>query len=433
MAEHETDTLRRDPQSHGLWAHSTAPSPSAAVLNGAVTADVLVVGAGFTGLAAALRLAEKGASVAVLEARDIGYGASGRNVGLVNAGLWLSPREVVERLGDDHGERLMKILADAPGRVFELVDKHDMPCETVRAGTLHCAHSPGGFDELRRRAEQWSARGAPVELLDERAAGSKIGSDYFHGALLDHRAGIIQPLGYARGLARAAARAGARIHVHSPVRSLARRNGEWRAATDGGSATGRSVIIATNAYTEDVAPITDCIVPFCFFQMATPPLPPRLRETILPEGQGAWDTARILTSLRLDSSGRLIAGSMGRLDRRHRGVHAGWMRRRIRRMFPQLGPVSFEHGWFGTIATTGDHLPRMAQPDEGLITAYGYNGRGIGTGTVFGRAMADFALDGDAAALPLPLTPLTPETLRAARALGIELAVTAYHWVSDRF
>lgn len=427
------ETLSHDSLSHGLWASSASPAPAARPLSGANEADVLVVGAGFTGLAAALRLAERGASVTVLEARDIGFGASGRNVGLVNAGLWLSPREIVERLGNDYGERLMGLLGDAPTRVFELIEHHGMDCEAIREGTLHCAHSSAGFADLSRRAEDWQARGAPVELLDKHKAAGTIGSDFFHGALLDPRAGTIQPLGYTRGLAATAERAGARIHTHSAVRALSAVNGRWMAQTDDGSVSAAKVILATNAYTESVARIDQCTVPFSFFQLATAPLPPETRRAILPDGHGAWDTAKILTSLRLDAQGRLVAGSIGRLDRRHRGIHARWLQRRLGRLFPQIGPLSFEHGWHGTIATTGDHLPRMAEPQPGMITAYGYNGRGIGTGTVFGAALADYVLDEDADALPLPLTPMTPEPRRALRAAGIELGVKACHFIADRF
>lgn len=432
MAHNREDNLRHDSLSHGLWARSACSPPPTESLTGELKADVVVVGGGFTGLAAALRLAGKGATVAVLEGRDIGFGASGRNVGLVNAGLWLSPREIVERLGKDYGERLMTLLSEGPARVFELIEQHGIRCEARRAGTLHCAHSATGFEDLRQRAEDWQSRGAPVELLDTRQAAEKIGSEYFRGALLDHRAGTIQPLGYARGLAAAAVRAGARIFVQAPVRSLTRQNGRWRARTDRGSAAGRSVILATNAYTEGVASVASCIVPLSFFQLATPPLPSRLREAILPEGQGAWDTARVLTSLRLDEEGRLIVGSIGRLDSDHRGIHADWMRRKVRQMFPALGAVSFDHGWQGTIATTRDHLPRLSQPGEGIVAAYGYNGRGIGTGTVFGAALADYVLDGDPGALPLPVTPMSPEPMRSLRALGIELGARAYHLIANR-
>jgi len=428
----QCDPLLRDPSSHGLWARSAPPLETAGPLAGDAGCDVLVVGGGFTGLAAALRLAGQGAETILLEAHDIGYGASGRNVGLVNAGLWLSPSEIVARLGDGYGERLMSLLDDAPDRVFELIERHAVACEANRAGTLHCAHSEAGYADLRQRAAEWSGRGAPVELLGRDAASVKIGSDYFHGALLDHRAGTVQPLGYARGLARAAARAGARIHTHSPVRTLSRQDAQWRAGTDSGTVSAPAVIVATNAYTDAILPISDCVVPFSYFQLATAPLPERVRRSILPDGHGAWDTARILTSLRLDAGGRLVAGSIGRLDRRHRGIHARWLRRKVRQVFPQIGEVELTEGWHGTIATTGDHLPRLARPEAGLITAYGYNGRGIGTGTVLGEALADYMLNGQVETLPLPVTELKPEPLRALRAAGIELGVKAWHFVANR-
>lgn len=433
MNDGNHDSLTRDPLSHGLWARSAAPPPATGTLTGSMNADVLVIGGGFTGLAAALRLAEQGASVVVLEARDIGYGASGRNVGLVNAGLWLSPQAIMDKLGSDYGERLLTLLGDAPSRVFELITRHGMDCEPMQNGTLHCAHSPAGFEDLRRRAEDWNARGVPVELLEKPKAAGRIGSDYFHGALLDPRAGTVQPLGYSRGLAVAAVHAGARIYTGTAVRALSPTNDGWRAETGDGSVSAGKVIVATNAYTESVAPIAACIVPFSFFQLATPPLPQQVRRTILPDGHGAWDTAKVLTSLRMDAEGRLIVGSIGKLDPGHRGIHARWMKRKLRQMFPQIGPVSFDHGWHGTIAITGDNLPRVAQPQPGVIAAWGYNGRGIATGTVFGRALADYVLSDDADYLPLPLSPMTPEPRRALRAFGIELGVKAYHFVANRF
>ncbi len=327
----------------------------------------------------------------------------------------------------------MTLLGDAPTRVFELIEKHEIQCEAGRNGTLHCAHSAPASRNCacgRRigppaayRWICWIVRPPP------RRSAATISTE----RLLDRRTGTIQPLGYARGLAAAAIQTGARILTRTPVRSLARRDGRWRARSDRGTASSRSVILATNAYTEAVAPIARCVVPFSFFQLATPPLPKEMRETILPGGHGAWDTAKILTSLRLDGEGRLIVGSIGRLDPGRRGIHASWMRRKTRQMFPQLGSISFEHGWYGTIGTTGDHLPRISQPEEGVIAVYGYNGRGIGPGTVFGRVLADYVLSDGSGELPLPLTPMTPEPMRWLRALGIEAGVRAHHFVSSRF
>ena len=154
--------MKNDPRTHGLWERSAPPAPATAPLAGDLAVDVAVVGAGFTGLSAALHLAEAGASVAVLEGVEIGYGGSGRNVGLVNAGLWVMPDSIPAVLGVTHGRRILDLLGNAPAVVFDLVERHGIDCEAERRGTLHCGVGAGGFKELRERARQWQAHGAPV-------------------------------------------------------------------------------------------------------------------------------------------------------------------------------------------------------------------------------------------------------------------------------
>src|SRR5262245_42404977 len=219
----------------GLWAHTAPPAPQVQRLSEALRADVVVVGAGYTGLSAALHLAEAGSQVVVLEADEIGFGGSGRNVGLVNAGLWMPPDNVVRTLGADRGERLIALLGDAPSLVFDLIARHGIDCEGTRTGTLHCAIGQRGLKQIEGRAAQWQRRGAAVELLDRAETESKTGSATFDGALLDRRAGTIQPLAYARGLARAAAAAGARLFSGSPVVSTARHDGRWSVRTSAGA------------------------------------------------------------------------------------------------------------------------------------------------------------------------------------------------------
>ena len=146
-----------------------------------------------------------------------------------------------------------------------------------------------------------------------------------------------------------------------------------------------------------------------------------------------WDTARVLTSFRLDGDGRFLIGSIGRLDRRMRGWHANWAKRAARFLFPQLKGISFEHGWFGTIGTTSDHLPRLTELDRGVIAIFGFNGRGIGPGTVFGEAIANYLVNHDPASLPLPVKPIKSERLRGLRSNAIEFGVKAYHLVRHRF
>ncbi len=215
--------MNGDPLSHGLWEQTAPAAPPAPKLEVDIDCDVAIVGAGYTGLSAALHAAEGGATVAVLDGAEIGFGGSGRNVGLVNAGMWVMPDELPKTLGDTYGQRLLRLLGDAPRVVFELVDKHKIACEIERVGTLHCAVDRSGFAELKERERQWRARGAPVRLLDKAEAAAKIGANAYAGALLDERAGTIQPLAYARGLAGAAIAAGARVFSSSPVARLPRR------------------------------------------------------------------------------------------------------------------------------------------------------------------------------------------------------------------
>lgn len=403
------------------------------MLQGGHEADVAVIGGGYTGLSAALHLAEAGTPVVLLEAGQIGDGGSGRNVGLVNAGLWMFPDDVVKTLGPDYGERLLTTLGDSPDLVFRLIEQHGIQCEAVRRGTLHCAHSPGGFRALQQREEQWGRRGAPVTLLDKKQAALKIGSPAFYGALLDERAGTVQPLAYARGLAHAAAKAGARLYQGSPVQALSRRQGRWHLKTPQGELAARSVIVATGGYTDHFDPaFKRTFIPFNFFQFSTPPLPETIRRTILPGGQGAWDTALVLSSYRLDSQGRLVMGSVGLVDRSALGLHRQWARRTLARVFPQIGLLEFEHAWHGCIAMTSDHIPRFFKLDTDLVMVTHYNGRGIGPGTLFGKLLAGYVRSGDENLIPLPVSQKRPIFLRNLRGLYYEAGARLYHFFQRR-
>lgn len=418
-----------DQAADSLWA-ATAPAPApTASLTGDLQADVVVVGGGFTGLSAALHLAEAGARVAVLEAHEIGHGGSGRNVGLVNAGMWVLPDDLPATLGEPYGERLLELLGDAPKLVFALAKKHAMDCEAVSTGTLHCAAGRAGLRQLEIRAGQWCRRGASVRLLSARETADKTGTEVFSGALLDERAGTIQPLGYARGLAAAALTAGAGIFTRSPVERVEEDGNRWRAVTAGGSIAADWVIAATNAYTTRLWPqLREELVHLPYFNFATEPLPPEALSAILPERQGAWDTNKVLTSFRLDRSGRLVLGSVGALSGTGRSVHQAWARRAITRMFPMLKDVGFQQGWHGMIGMTDDHLPKFHRLDRRIVGFSGYNGRGIAPGTAFGKILAEH-IGGriGESDLPLPVTLPVPQRLRAIREAGIEWGAQAIH------
>ena len=401
-----------DTQVVSLWDISASEADYSNPMDGDATCDVAIIGGGYTGLSTALHGAEKGLNCHVLEAQSIGYGGSGRNVGYVNAGLWLPPQDVRARLGETTGSRLIEIMAEAPDYVFNLIEKHQIRCEATRNGTIHAAHAPSGYENLARRAEEWQRLGAPVELLDAQAAAHKTGTTHFHGGLLDRRAGTINPMGYARGLARAALAAGATISTGVTATKLTREGDLWKVKTDHGTLTAKQVVLATNAYSDDLWPgLKQTYTMIHLFQLATEPLGGRAAH-ILPERQGLWDTGLVMFVLRRDEAGRLIIGSMGALHGETSGLSRRWADRMLRRLFPDLGKVAYESGWNGQIAMTHDHVFRVHRLAEGLYTPIGYNGRGVTTGTIFGKAMADLMTGADEASLPLPVTDVAPESLR---------------------
>ncbi|WP_417410106.1 NAD(P)/FAD-dependent oxidoreductase [Hoeflea sp.] len=399
-----------------LWEQTAEEPDLVSPMTADVVTDIAVVGGGFTGLSTALHAAGNGLGVCVLEARQIGYGGSGRNVGLVNAGLWLPPQDVRAHVGEERGARLVEVLGEGPNYVMSLIEKYQIRCELTRTGTIHAAHSPAGFRDLTRRAEEWRRLGAPVSLLSRDAACEKIGSSAFHGGLLDSRAGTINPMGYVRGLARAAKAAGARIHTGVSVTRLVRQADRWLLETASGTVSAKSVVLATNAYTDELWPgLRSSFVPINFFQVATVPLGDRV-ASILPERQGLWDTGTVMFSLRRDAEDRLIIGSMGSVIGGAKGLSERWAARQLKRLFPDLGPVAFEKSWHGQIAMTADHIPRIHRLAEGLYTPIGYNGRGIAPGTIFGKAVADLLAGGDEADLPLPVTGVQQEAVRGLKA-----------------
>jgi glycine/D-amino acid oxidase-like deaminating enzyme len=394
-------------------------------------ADVAVIGAGYTGLSAALHLARSGAKVAVLERATIGYGGSGRNVGLVNAGLWLPPDDVAGMMPGNSGERLIALLGDAPSLVFQIVADYGIECEVVHSGTLHCAVGRDGARNLELRHEQWHRRGAPVRLLGQTEALAAIGSGHFSAALLDSRAGTIQPLAYVRGLARAAAAAGAVIYEGAEVNQWTSDGHVARILTQGGSVQADALIIATNAYSQSIGnDLRSELAHLPYFNVATTPLSAKERECILPGGQGAWDTKKILSSFRLDAAGRLIFGSVGALSGLGKAAHLHWARRAIGEIFPQIELNDFEHAWFGTIGMTSDAIPRLHRLAANVFSISGYNGRGIAPGTAFGKSLADHLTVG--AALPLPESRPVRMPLRVIREQTYKHGSALVHFASER-
>ncbi len=377
---------------------------------GDVKADVAIVGGGFTGLSAALHLAEQGVAVRVIEAREIGACASGRNAGLVVPNFAKADPSVVEaKLGAEAGGRLLDLVGGAGEVVFGLIKRLGIDCDAEQTGWIQPAHGPDATGAMERRCQEWAARGRPVALLDREALARLTGCDKFFGGWIDHSGGQLNPLGYARGLAKAAMDAGARIHTGSRLGRMERGGGVWVLNSENGTVRADQVLLCTNAAVGRLWPrLRRSFFPLVVHQLATAPISAALARRILPGRQAVSDTSTSLFSYRLDRDNRLISGGMAALpwgaDKRMSRTIAA----RLDRMLDLGGVPPVEHIWIGTAAATPDFLPRLHMLGPGLHAGLGCNGRGIAMTTVLGRVLAQAALQGHGRGLDVPLSEVVP-------------------------
>src|SRR5467141_5185368 len=232
-----------------LWAAMTPPGPDLPELIGTTEADVIVIGGGFTGLSTALHLREEDVDVAIVEAMEPGWGASGRNNGQVIPTLSRhDPEDIVARHGAA-GERFVGLVRDSASVLFDLAARYQIPAELEQTGWVQPVHSPGRIKIAERRVRHWSKFGASVELLSRDETQKMLGSEAWFGGFWNRSGGHINPLALSRGLARVLLDRGGRIYAGSPALGVERRNDRWIVRTEQAEISGRVLIVATNAYT----------------------------------------------------------------------------------------------------------------------------------------------------------------------------------------
>ena len=407
-----------------LWMATCAPIEPLPQLSGDTRADLVVIGAGYTGLSAALHAASAARDVVVLEAREIGEGGSGLNGGQVIPGLKHDPDVLESLYGERVGAQLVACSGSAPDVVFDLIRRHSIACDAVRTGWLQLAVSERHLQMLERRAGQWRSRGADAAVLSAREAARLAGTTRYCGGWIDRRGGTVQPLAFLRGLARAAVASGSRVFDRSPAAGLARRRDEWCVKTSRGSVTAQTVIVATDAYTDrtfDALRRTVVAVPS--IQVATAPLPPHQRAGILPGQQSVSDTQRILRYFRLDGSGRLVLGTRGSYSDIPVPSGTRAHERALRELYPEIEGVPLQYRWGGFVAMTRDGIPHLHEPAPGLLAGLGYNGRGVAMATAMGRLLARRALGETSESLDFPVTPVRPIRLHALSRMGARATI----------
>lgn len=422
------------PLAPSLWAATAAPAPATAPLDTDTQADVIVVGAGYCGLSTALHLAERGVRVVVLEAKEIGFGGSGRNGGQVIPGLKHDPSELLRMFGPEEGQRLVDFAKGTADAVFELIDKHGMDVPRTRQGWIQGAHTPAALQLAERRTRDWQAQGVAARQLGRAETARLLGTDKYFGGWLDPRGGGVQPLSYARELARAAQSAGVAIHTGTPVTQLVQANGKWQAATARGPrVTAERVVMCTNGYTDGLWPgLRKTIINANSFQVATEPLPEAIRKTVLPEGHVSSDARNLLLYYRLDHAGRLLMGGRGTFREPDTGQPGDWshLEHVVAKLFPQAAGVPIAYRWCGHVAITRDYLPHLHEPAPGLLIDIGCQGRGVGLQTRMGQALAQYVATGDKKALPVQPSDMRPFPLYGLRRLYVS-AVIGWYRMTD--
>jgi glycine/D-amino acid oxidase-like deaminating enzyme len=392
--------------------------------------DLAVIGGGITGCSTALNAAESGASVVLLEAKTVGWGASGRNGGQVIPGLKYDPSEMSAKFGAAVGRKLTEAVGNAADVVFDRVAKHRIDCDAKRSGWIQAAHAAPALARVQQRARDWMAMGASVELLDASDVERLVGTRAYLGGWIDKRAGTLQPLSFTRGLARAAREAGVAVHENSPVEFLEQDGEGWRIRTAKGTVRARSVVVGTDAYsTPLVAGLPESMLLVQSAQLATEPLSQNLQAHILPDGRCCSETRRLAFYFRLSPDGRLMFGGRGAVGYSESDVFTMALIAAMRRTFPEAADVPVAFRWSGQIGLTLDGLPRVHEPAPNLHVSFGYNGRGVAMATVMGGWLAAKALQGEAP--PLPTTNLSPIRWHQLRRPALTLGI-AWAWACDR-
>jgi len=376
-----------------LWADTAEPLPAFPKLAGEVKADVVIIGAGYTGLSAAHHIAKSGLSPVVLEANHPGWGASGRNGGVITAKFRLSFRDIDAAHGRAMARRMYEIAHESVEMVDELVSEFGIAsARLTRSGQVKAAHNDATLRAAIDEAE-WMKRemgDTEVRVLDPHQVRDETGSQVFVGGILNPGSGGIHPLNYLRGLARGVAQRGVPVFQESPVIALRRDGDGIVAETPDGVVRARQAIIATNSYsdlTSATARVQQTLVPFRSALIATEKLSPNLAGSLMPTGRTYTETKRMMRWFRKVDD-RVIFGGRGAFGKQDSESAFDALRKAMVGIFPELTDIPLAFKWSGLVAMTLDSVPHVGRLDDRTLYSVGYNGAGVAMSSLMGRYLA---------------------------------------------
>jgi glycine/D-amino acid oxidase-like deaminating enzyme len=389
------------PQELNYWL-TTVQMPTATVQPLPQRADVAVIGAGFTGLSAALSLAKRGAKVVVLESEAIGWGASCRNGGMVLSGLKLGVNKLISRYGRELTRRMYAASLETIDTVERIVKEENIACDFVRTGHLEVACKKAHFDDYARQVEvidrEFNHR---LRVVARDELREEIGSDIYHGGMVDEVSAGINPARYAAGLGAAAMRAGAEISERTRVRNIQRESRDgaagFRLDTSRGAIWARHVLVGTSGYTGAATPaLRKKVIPIGSFIIATEVLSEALGHELSPRNRQIYDSKNYLYYYRITSDNRMLFGGRAAFFPETEQTirkSAEILRRGMVEVYPQLREAKVEYTWGGTLDFCFDMMPHAGQID-GIHFAVGYAGHGVAMATWQGWKMAEWITEG---------------------------------------
>lgn len=358
-------------------------------------ADICVIGGGYTGLSAALHLAEAGSSVILLEANRLGWGASGRNGGQLHTGQRQEVSTLEAWFGQERAKLLFDLAEEAKSTVKGLIARHTIDCDW-HDGLIHAMHKPRYAATLARETEHLARHYGltDISVLGRDEVAAAIGTDVYHGGIRDGSAGHLHPLNFALGLARAAEAAGARLHEGTRVSAI-NDGPTFRVSTPTGTVTADNVVIACNGYLNGLDAETEArVMPIQNYILATEPLGERAAQ-LIPRWEAVADSRFVVHYWRLSADGRLLFGGGETYSRTFPRDIKFFVRRYMLRIYPQLADAQIDYGWGGTLAVTMNRLPYMRRLRRGLYTSGGYSGQGVGLATFAGKLLSEAILGDD--------------------------------------
>ena len=422
----------RNPSAHvdSWYARSAAPAPEHPRLQGRQTADVVILGAGLTGLSAALELAQAGLDVVVVEARRVGWGASGRNGGQVIFGYGCDQWKIAAMVGMETSRRLFDWSLEGVAMVRERIARHGIDAHW-RDGHAHVAIKPRHVDELKAWQRDLSENYAyDLPWWDRDQLQAQLPSPRYIGALYDPRSGHVHPLNYTLGLARAAVAAGVRLFEQSPVLSL-ERGARPRLRTADGEVEADFCVLAGNALVHGIAPeLDDKIMPVGTYVGATAPLGEERARSLIRNHMAVADINWALDYFRLSADHRLLFGGRASYSTLPPPNLPGTMARRMARVFPQLKGVGFDSVWGGLIDISFNRAPHWGRLGSNVYFAQGFSGHGVAATGLAGRILAE-AIRGQAGRLDA-FAAIPHRNFPGGRALRTPMLVAAMAWFKLR-